>query len=82
MRIPKRVTASSLTGLAFGSLPEHDVESSRQFSDGRSLDRRKINGHGVTLLGISNPFPNTVLRIAGMPLDVALRRELIGARNV
>src|SRR6266852_3350719 len=61
--------------LTFRCDAEHDVELRRQFADARLLHRGELEGDGLELLRVLDALVDPVFLVAGLALDVALRRE-------
>src|SRR5947207_2309457 len=64
-------------GLCFGRQAHHHIESRGQFTGARAFQWIEWNGHGVARLLILDAFPDPILLVARVALDVALRDEFL-----
>ena len=57
----------------FGRMAQNDIKACPQLANARFLHLRKIDGHGGTCFGIADAAVHSILGVAALAFDIALR---------
>src|SRR6266545_6230112 len=79
---PRSKQAFAAARSGFGRQAHDDIEARGKFANARSFERGERDRNGVALLLVLDTFPDAVLLVAGMALDVALGDELLFALHL